>query len=308
MSAELRMDGRTALVTGAGTGIGRSHCLLLAKRGANVIVNEMRGALEKAQAVCDEIVSAGGVAVAAEGTVGIADDARDLIRAVLDRFGRIDILVNNAGTAGINTKVEDCPSPEVDDELRTHLYGTMQLCREAWPRMIEQNYGRILTTGSMAALGWQGQKGWNGAYSSAKAALFGLTRQLAGAGGPHNIKVNMLMPRGHTPMTFVGLANTEFLEWRSTRLDPDLVAAGSLYLMHEDCPTSGEYFSSAGGRVARVLFVTPRGYYSKTLTPEDVRNNWQQVYGPVDDQGFIHDMFEVTSADRDYEYLKEIIT
>jgi hypothetical protein len=118
----------------------------------------------------------------------------------------------------------------------------------------------------------------------------------------------MLMPRGHTPMTFVGLANTEFLKWRSTRLDPDLVAAGSLYLMHEDCPTSGEYFSSAGGRVARVLFVTPRGYYSRTLTPEDVRNNWQQVCGPADDEGFIHDMFEVTSADRDYEYLKEIIT
>ncbi len=307
MTTEMRLDGQVAIVTGAGSGMGRSHSLLLARRGARVVVNDLAQTLERAQAVCDEIRAFGGEAVPAGGTIGVDADARGIVQAALDAFGRVDILVNNAGTGGINSPVEDCPTEEVDEEWRIHVLGTMQMFRAVWPQMKAQAYGRILNTGSMAAVGWEGTQGWNGAYSTAKSAVFGLTRQMAGAGGPHGIKVNLLLPRGHTPMTFVGLANTEFLEWRRTRLNPDLVSAGILYLLHKDCPTSGEFFSSAGGRVARLLFASPLGYFNPQLTPEDIRDNWPAVFGDVDPAGDIRDMFDVTGERRDYKLLEELL-
>jgi NAD(P)-dependent dehydrogenase (short-subunit alcohol dehydrogenase family) len=307
MAHELRMDRQTAIVTGAGSGMGRAHCLLLGRRGASVVVNEMRGAIGKAELVCDEIRKSGGTAIAAEGTIGNDDDCVAIVRSAIEAFGRVDILVNNAGTSGIDTPVEDCPNKEVDDELRIHVAGSMQMFRAVWPHMKHQSYGRVLNTGSMACLGWEGPKGWNGAYSTAKAAVFGMTRQMAGAGAPFDIKVNVLLPRAHTPMTFVGLAETEFLEWRRTRLSADQVAAGILYLLHRDCPTSGQYFSSAGGRVARLMFASPVGYFNPRLTPEDVRDNWATVCGSVDSDGYISDMFEVTGERRDFKLLEQLL-
>ena len=301
MTPDMRFDGRVALVTGGAGGLGRSHCLELARRGAKVVVNGRRDARLAPEAVRDEIISAGGEAIAVRGTVGDDADAKALVQATIDSYGRIDILINNAGTAGNTVSVENAPTDSFYREIAVHLAGALQLNRAAWPHMASRNYGRIVFTGSAMAFGfYEGPAGYEVDYTAAKSALFGVMRQTAGAGAKLGIKANMVMPFAHTPMVARTLGESEFAQWMAANLRPEQVTAGMIYLAHEDCPTSGDSFSLAGGRMARVVFASPAGFFDPDLSAEQVRANWSTICGDVGPELMLANMHEIRGQPDEY--------
>jgi NAD(P)-dependent dehydrogenase (short-subunit alcohol dehydrogenase family) len=195
-------EGRVAVVTGAGRGIGRAHALLLAERGASVVVNDLGGSMEgvgadsgPASVVAAEIAATGGAAVADTSDVASEAGAQALVDTAVARFGRLDILVNNAGI------IRWAGFPEADADnlashLAVHLGGSFNTARAAWPRMVEQGYGRIVMTTSSGVFGLP----TNLAYATAKAAVIGLTRSLNTAGAAHGIKINLIAPAAMTRM------------------------------------------------------------------------------------------------------------
>ena len=225
MVNEHSFEGRVAVVTGAGRGIGRAYAILLASRGASVVVNDLGGSLDGvgedagvAAEVADEIVGAGGAAIADASDVSTPEGGRSLIEAAIERFGRLDILVNNAGIirwAGL---------PEADTEnlashLAVHVLGSFNTTRAAWPHMVDQGYGRIVMTTSSGLFGLPK----NLSYATAKGGVIGLTRSLATAGAAHGIKVNLIAPGAVTRMAGqaaeTGPAGGAASPWMS----PDLV-------------------------------------------------------------------------------------
>jgi NAD(P)-dependent dehydrogenase (short-subunit alcohol dehydrogenase family) len=273
--AELRFDDQVAVVTGAGVGLGREHALLLASRGANVVVNDLGGAVDGtggdpgvAQAVVDEITSAGGSAVADPNTVATAEGSEAMIRTAIDAFGRVDILVNNAGILQDKTFAKMTPE-QFDDVLGVHLRGSWLVTKAAFPHMQEQNYGRIVMTTSIAGLyGNFGQTN----YSSAKMGLVGLARTLSLEGARRGIRANVLSPGAYTRMT-VGLMPEE----QADALAPSHVAPVVAYLCHADCELSGEVLHATGGRVASIFVGETLGIYRPALTLEDVAENIEKI-------------------------------
>ena len=274
---EYGFDGRVAVVTGAGRGIGRAHALLLADRGARVVVNDLGGSIEgvgadagPASTVAAEIVAAGGVAIADTSDVATAAGGQALVDGAVDRFGRLDILINNAGSmrwAGF---------PEADaDNLATHFAvhvgGSFNTTRAAWPRMVEQGYGRIVMTTSTGMFGLPN----NLSYATAKAAVIGLTRSLTTAGATHGIKVNLIAPAAFTRMA--GQAADDVPE--STHMAPDLVAPMVAFLAHEACPVSGEIYAAGARRFSRIFIAETEGYVHPTSAPtvEDVAEHWATI-------------------------------
>jgi NAD(P)-dependent dehydrogenase (short-subunit alcohol dehydrogenase family) len=308
MGSELRYDGRVAIVTGAGGGIGRAHALLLAKRGAIVVITELPAHLSRAEAVREEILAAGGEALAVGGRVGTDDDARHLVAMTIDQYEKIDIIVHNAGTVGDKVIVQEDPGPGFDQELDVNLRGPLQINRAAWPHLASRRYGRILFTSSSVALGWYREPhGYEGSYASAKASIFGSARQTAAAGEEFNIKANILMPGAYTPMVDANLAGTELGNWMKANLKPETVAAGAAYLLHENCPVTGQLLSVAGGRVARIFYASPEGYFNRDLTPEDVRDNWNAIHGVPDASGKLFNCVEITSQAGEYEIISKVL-
>ena len=308
MCKQLRFDNRVALITGAGGGLGRAHALLLAERGAKVVVNELANSIDAAEKVVDEISLMGGEAIAVAGRIGVDEDARHLVEKTIEHFKKIDIVVNNAGTVGGKTLVQDDPGPEFERELDVHLRGALQVNRAAWPHMVKHGYGRILFTGSAVALGWYKEPlGYEGSYACAKSALFGAARQTAAAGQEHDIKVNILMPWAYTPMVDGNLRGTEFGEWMKKNLRCEQVAAGIAPLLHEHSPCTGQAISVAGGRVTRILFASPPGYFNPDLTPENVLLNWDSVEGIKDTNGTIQNLVEITGQPGEYQILMDVL-
>ena len=229
--------GRVAVVTGAGRGIGRAHAKLLAERGANVVVNDLGGSMQgvgadagPASSVAEEIVAAGGAAVADTSDVASAAGAQALVDTAVERLGRLDILVNNAGI------IRWAGMPEVDEDnlashLAVHVGGSFNTARAAWPRMVEQGYGRIVMTTSSGMFGLPN----NLSYATAKAAVVGLTRSLTTAGAAHGIKVNLIAPAAMTRMAGAPADDSS----GATQMSPDLVAPMVAFLAHEACPVSG---------------------------------------------------------------------
>jgi NAD(P)-dependent dehydrogenase (short-subunit alcohol dehydrogenase family) len=262
------------VVTGAGGGLGRQHALLLASRGAQVVVNDLGGSVRgegadegPAARTAREIEDLGGVAVADTSSVATPEGGEAIVAAALEAFGRIDIVVNNAGI--LRDKAFHNMTPDLlEPVLGVHLEGAFWVTRPAWSHMREQGYGRVVsTTSSSGILGNFGQSN----YGAAKSGLVGFTRVLAIEGARHNIRVNAIAPLARTRMT------EEMLGGLSDRLDPALVSPVVAWLCHEECPVSGEIFAVGGGRVSRFFTGLTPGYFDPHLTVEKVRDNFARV-------------------------------
>jgi NAD(P)-dependent dehydrogenase (short-subunit alcohol dehydrogenase family) len=254
-----RFDGRVAVVTGAGRGIGRAYARLLAERGAQVIVNDVDA--EPASAVANEI---GDNALADDHDVASVAGAEALVNTALDQLGGLDILINNAGN------IRWAGMPEVDEDnlashLAVHLGGSFNTTRAAWRHMVERGYGRVVMTTSSGLFGLPN----NTSYATAKGAVIGLARSLATAGADHGIKVNLIAPGAFTRMAGRGEA--------PQNMAPELVAPMAAYLAHEDCPVTGEIYAAGFGRFARMFIAQNEGYVSANPSVEDVAEHWEAI-------------------------------
>src|SRR3954462_10608459 len=275
--ADLGFDGREGIITGAGGGLGREHALLLASRGALVVVNDLVGSVHgeggstgPAETTAKEIQNLGGEAVADTNSVATPEGGAAIVQTALDAFGRIDIVVNNAGI--LRDKTFHNMGPDlVDPVLDVHLRGAFYVTQPAWVHMREQSYGRVVVTASSAGLfGNFGQAN----YGAAKMGLVGLAHVLAQEGERYNIKANAIAPTAGTRMTREILGDE-----LADKLAPVLVSPVVAWLAHEDCPVSGHTYSVGGGRVARVFIGEGPGYLdtSTPLTVEDVRDHFDQI-------------------------------
>lgn len=272
--ADIGFDGKVAVVTGAGGGLGRQHALLLASRGARVVVNDIGGSVHgegssagPAEGVAAEIRDQGGEAVADTHSVSTPEGGEAVVQTALDAYGQVDIVVNNAGI--LRDKTFQNLTPDLlEPVIAVHLLGAFYVTRPAWLKMREQGYGRVVNTASNSGLlGNFGQSN----YGAAKMGLVGFTRVLAAEGAKYNIKVNAIAPLARTRMT------EDLLGPAAAKLDPELVSPVVAFLAHESVPVSGEVYTVGGGRVARFFIGMTAGYYNPALTIEDVRDNFGQI-------------------------------
>jgi NAD(P)-dependent dehydrogenase (short-subunit alcohol dehydrogenase family) len=264
---DLRFDGRVAVVTGAAAGLGRCHAMLLAERGAAVVVNDVDAS--RAQQTAKEIVAAGGTAIADAHDVATSEGGEAIVAAAVDAFGKIDVLVNNAGIIR-DRAFHNLSDAELDAVLNVHVRGAFNVTRPAWRLMRAAGYGRVLFTTSAAGL-W-GNFGQSN-YSTAKAGLVGLSNTLAIEGAKNGVASNVIAPIAATAMT-------EGLLGRLADVaDPALVSPAVAWLCHESCDATGHVYSVGGGRIARVVTALTPGYTSKDkpLTAESVRDNWETI-------------------------------
>jgi len=278
---DIGFDGKVAIITGAGGGLGRSHALELARRGARVVVNDLGGSIDgtgsslgPAALVVDEIKSLGADAVANTDSVATAAGGAAIVQSAIDAFGRVDIVINNAGI--LRDKAFHNMEPDlIDPVLDVHLKGAFYVTKAAWVRMREQNYGRVVNTSSNSGLlGNFGQSN----YGAAKMGLVGLTRVLAIEGAKANIKVNAIAPIAFTRMTEALMGDL------GTKLKPELVTPIVVWLCHEDCPVTGEVYSAGGGVIARFFVGLTKGYVNPDLTVEDVRDHFDEIR---DETGYV---------------------
>jgi hypothetical protein len=276
--AELRFDGRAVVVTGAGRGIGRSHALLLASRGAKVVVADYGAELdgsgssnEPAQQVVGEIEAAGGEAVACHASVAEEDGAASIVETALERFGRLDAVINNAGISDMHL-FEDLSLAQFRRMIDVHFLGTVLVTKHAWPHFVDAGYGRVVNTTSEGILGAQPLLT---SYGAAKGAVWAFTRNIAAEGAERGILANAVCPRALTRMSEQGReakgqqADAE-VESVLARMKPDLVAPAAAYLAHESCTVNGEVLVAGGGEVFRITPVVTLGISQESLTIEDV--------------------------------------
>jgi NAD(P)-dependent dehydrogenase (short-subunit alcohol dehydrogenase family) len=274
--AQIDFDGRVAIVTGAGGGLGRSHALLLASRGAKVVVNDLGGTREgsgggseMADAVVREIVDAGGEAAANYDGVHTWEGGQSLVQGALDAFGRVDVVVNNAGILR-DTSFAKLEPGHLEPVLQVHLAGAFHVTRAAWSHFRDQGYGRVINTSSGSGLyGNFGQSN----YSAAKLGLVGLTRTLAIEGARYGILANAIAPVAASRMT-EDIMPAQLLE----KLQPEYVSPLVAYLASEACTTSGRIYSVGGGYMARVAIVEGEGTtFAAVPTPDQVADQWDEL-------------------------------
>ena len=271
---DLRFDGRVAIITGAGGGLGRSHALELARRGAHILVNDLGGAVDgsgssisAAQRVVDEITALGGIAAPNHDSVSTPEGGQAIVQAALDAFGRVDVLVNNAGILR-DKAFHKVDRTMIDPVIDVHLKGAFYVSAPAFALMRAQGYGRILNTSSASGLfGNFGQA----SYGAAKAGLAGLTRVLALEGAGHGIKVNAIAPIASTRMT------ENILGDLAARVSPESVSPLVAYLAHEECSVNGHVYSVAGGRIARIFVGETRGVVLPEITAEAIQSNMSLI-------------------------------
>ncbi|XP_057365697.1 peroxisomal multifunctional enzyme type 2-like [Daphnia carinata] len=276
MSSQLRFDGKVAVVTGAGGGLGRAYALWFADRGAAVVVNDLGGSASgegsgrAADIVVNEIKDKGGKAVADYNSV---EEGDKIVKTAIDNYGRIDILVNNAGILR-DKSVANTSDNDWDLIHRVHLRGSFLTTRAAWPHFRKQNYGRVIMTSSVAGIyGNFGQSN----YSAAKLGLLGLSNTLSIEGKKYNIHCNTIVPMAGSRLT-KGILPPDMMEG----MRPDLVAPVVLWLCHDSCTDTGSVIEAAAGWVGKYRWERTRGMTLRESTndpilPEAVRDNWEQI-------------------------------
>lgn len=279
--SDIGYDGKVAIITGAGGGLGRQHALEFARRGARIVVNDLGGSVSgeggdagPAQKVADEINALGGEAVADTSSVSTPEGGQKIVDTAVEAFGTVDIVVNNAGI--LRDKTFHNLTPELlEPVIAVHLFGAFYVTQPAWKIMRDKGYGRVVNTSSNSGiLGNFGQAN----YGAAKMGLVGFTRVLAAEGRKYNIGVNAIAPVAQTRMT------EELLGDAGNQLEPELVTPVVCWLASEECETTGEIYSVAGGVVARFFIGLTPGYFRKELTAEDVRDHWAEIR---DTEGYI---------------------
>jgi NAD(P)-dependent dehydrogenase (short-subunit alcohol dehydrogenase family) len=267
---ERRFDGRVAVITGAGRGLGREYARLLAAKGAKVVVNDPGGSLKgegvnagPAEEVVREIRSAGGEAVACTESVATPQGGKAIVNAALDHFGRIDILIHNAGNVRYGS-LDEITQEDFEAVVDVHLMGAFHVVRAAFPIMSKASYGRIVLTSSIGGL-YGTQKVVN--YGVSKAGIIGLNNVIAIEGADKGVKSNIILPGAVTRMA-EGLDISQY-----PPMGPELVAPVVGWLAHESCSVSGEMFISMAGRVARALIAETVGVYRPSWSIDDVANN-----------------------------------
>ncbi len=293
---DLGLKGRTAVITGAGGGLGRAHALLFAQHGANVVVNDLGGNFDgtgkgsaMADQVVDEIKAAGGNAAANYDSVSTEEGANGIIKTAVDTFGTIDILVNNAG---ILRDKSFAKMTEEDWDLvqAVHVKGAYYCTKAAWPIMRENKYGRIVLTSS--ASGIYGNFGQTN-YSTAKMGLIGFGQTLALEGEKNNIRTNIIAPVAASRMT-ESLMPPNVLE----KLKPEFVAPLVVYLCSENIDVNGEIYEVGAGAVSRIETLRSVGCALNPddgVSVEDIAANWEKI-NDMTDAKILRSIAESTQA------------
>ncbi|HEU4429791.1 MAG TPA: SDR family oxidoreductase [Myxococcota bacterium] len=265
--SQIRFDGRVAVITGAGGGLGRTYALEIARRGGRVVVNDLGGKPDgsgashsMADQVVKEIVEAGGQAVANYDSVSTPEGGAAIVQTALDHFGRADIVINNAGILRDKTFAKLAPE-ELEIVLDVHLKGAFYVTQPAFKVMKDNGYGRIVFTASAAGiLGNFGQTN----YGAAKMGLVGLSNVLAIEGAKNNIKSNVIAPIANTRLT------QDLLGPIASKLAPEFVTPLVLYLASEGCELTHEIFTVGGGRYARFFVGMNDGWVKRGGEPATV--------------------------------------
>ena len=275
--------GKVAIVTGAGAGLGRSHALELARRGAKVVVNDLGGSVdgsggssEAAKKVVEEIKALGGEAIANGASVADKTGAQSIVKDALAAFGTVDILINNAGVLRDKT-FKKMELADLEVVLNVHLVGSAYVTHAVWPIMLDKGYGRIvMTTSSSGLYGNFGQSN----YGAAKLGVVGLMNTLKLEGARNNVHVNTIAPIAATRMTEnIGIPPAMF-----DRLKPELVTPAVLYLASEQAP-SGTIIEAGAGYYAKVEIVEAKGVkLGDSVTVDDVAAHWAEITDMSDAQ------------------------
>lgn len=272
MMRALRFDGRVALVTGAGGGLGRTYALEFAKRGAKVVVNDLGGdrhgtsaSTSMADKVVKEIRAAGGQAVPNYDSV---ENGEKIVKTAIDNFGKIDIVVNNAGI------LRDVSFPKMTDTdwdliMKVHLKGAYSVTKAAWPHMRKQQYGRVIVTSSNSGVyGSFGQAN----YAAAKMGLIGLANSLALEGAKYNILCNTIVPTAGSRLT-----QTVMPQELVDALKPEFITPLVVFLSHEKCPETGRVFEAGAGWYGTVQQYRSRGKVIPSASVEDIDESWDEI-------------------------------
>jgi len=268
--SELRFDNRVAVITGAGRGLGRAYALLLASKGAKVVVNDPGGSLKgdgidvgPAQEVVNEIKAAGGEAVACTESVATPQGGKAIIQAAMDHYGRVDVLIHNAGNVRYGS-LKELSYDDFEAVLDVHLRGAFHVVRPAFPLMCKAGYGRIVLTSSIGGL-YGNQRVAN--YGTSKAGMIGLNNVAALEGAAEGVKSNLIVPGAVTRMA-EGIDTSAY-----PPMGPELVAPVVGWLAHESCSITGEMLVSMAGRIARAFIGESEGVYRPSWTIDQVGEN-----------------------------------
>lgn len=264
---ERRFDDRVVVITGAGRGLGREYALLLAGRGARVVVNDVGGSVQgegidagPAQAVVREIMAAGGQAVACTDSVATPEGGRAIVEAALDHYGRIDALIHNAGNVRYGS-LEELSQQDFAAVVDVHLMGAFHVVRPAFPLMCKAGYGRIVLTSSIGGL-YGTHNVVN--YGVSKAGIIGLNNIVALEGASRGVKSNVIVPGAVTRLA-EGLDTSQY-----PPMGPELVAPVVGWLAHESCSITGEMLIALAGRVARAFVAETEGVYRPSWSIDEV--------------------------------------
>ncbi|MEE3849038.1 SDR family NAD(P)-dependent oxidoreductase [Gordonia sp. LSe1-13] len=277
--SDLRFDGRVAVITGAGRGLGRAYALLLAAQGASVVVNDPGSTIagdhsdaDPAAQVVAEIIAAGGTAIASTDSVATAEGGRAIVEAALDRFGRVDVLIHNAGNNRY-APLAEMSYEDFDAVLDVHLRGAFHVVRPAFASMREARYGRIVLTSSIGGL-YGNQNVAN--YGAAKAGIIGLSNVAALEGREHGVTSNVIVPAALTRLA-EGLDTSAY-----PPMEPELAAPAVGWLAHESCSVTGEMLVSIAGRIARAYVAETVGVHQPAWTMAEVGDRIAEIRDTTD--------------------------